>query len=242
VRCGSPGRGGGHGGVTLPSMGGVSPTPLRGLLIDWGGVLTAPLEAAMRQWAADEGIDYGHYRSVLHRWSDPGETDPMVHQVERGQVATEDFEASLAAALSQRGAPVAAAGLLDRMLGGLERLEDDMLTLVRRARAAGIRTALVSNSWGEHYPDALWDNLFDAVVISRRVGLRKPDRAIFDHSAEVLGLANAECVLVDDLAGNIHGAVAAGMVAVHHVSYERSVAELEVLFGVPLRASSREVG
>jgi len=102
--------------------------------------------------------------------------------------------------------------------------------MVRRSREQGLRTALLSNSWGDHYPEALWDGLFDAVVISGRVGMRKPDPEIFLHAADLLGLQPAQCVMVDDLPHNARGAVAVGMVGVLHRSYPETLAELEALF------------
>jgi epoxide hydrolase-like predicted phosphatase len=237
-------------------MGGMSTTPLRGLLVDWGGVLTVPMDGAMARWAAADGVDLEQFRSILRAWSHheaedasvagldpasarpdpaPARPDPLVHRFERGELRAVDFERALADELTRRGTPVAAEGLLARMLGDLEGLEDDMITLIRRARAAGVRTALLSNSWGEHYPEGLWDNLFDAVVISGRVGMRKPEPVIFAHAAALLGLSAGECVMVDDLARNVHAAVAAGMVAVHHHDYEATALELEVLLGVRLR-------
>ena len=156
-----------------------------------------------------------------------------VHQLERGEIAAGEFERELAGELARLGSPVRAEGLLGRMLGGLATLDDDMLGLVRRARAAGLRTALLSNSWGDHYPEELWDGLFDAVVISGRVGMRKPDERIFRYTAELLGLEPAECVMVDDLPHNVAGAVASGMVGVRHTSYASTRDELEVLLDVP---------
>jgi HAD superfamily hydrolase (TIGR01509 family) len=111
-----------------------------------------------------------------------------------------------------------------------------MLGLVRRARHSGLRTALLSNSWGdENYPEAQWEGAFDVVVISGRVGMRKPEAEIFRHTADLLGVPPEECVMVDDLAGNIHGAVASGMVGVLHKSYEETAEELEILFDRRLR-------
>jgi HAD superfamily hydrolase (TIGR01509 family) len=130
---------------------------------------------------------------------------------------------------------VQAEGLLTRVLSGLAELRDDMLGLVRRARHSGIRTALLSNSWGDHYPEEEWEGAFDVVVISGRVGMRKPDADIFRHTADLLGVPVDECVMVDDLAGNIRGAVAAGMVGVLHKSYEDTAEELEILFDRRLR-------
>jgi epoxide hydrolase-like predicted phosphatase len=157
-----------------------------------------------------------------------------VHRLERGEIDAADFEGQLAAELAVRGAPVPPGGLLRRLLAGLTELDPRMLDLLRRARAAGLRTALLSNSWGDHYPEQLWQGLFDAVVISGRVGMRKPEPEIFRFTARQLDLPPAGCVMVDDLPHNITGAVAVGMVGVLHRSYDETVGELEVLFDVPL--------
>jgi FMN phosphatase YigB (HAD superfamily) len=108
----------------------------------------------------------------------------------------------------------------------------------------GVRTALLSNSWGNAYPEELWDGLFDAVVISGRVGMRKPEARIYGHTVELLGLEPQECVMVDDLPHNVEGAVAAGMAAVRHTDLDRTAAELEPLLGLSLRVavSSRTAG
>jgi hypothetical protein len=158
-----------------------------------------------------------------------------VHRLERGEMSAADFELALASALTERGSRVSPGGLLGRVLGGLSELQGEMVALVRRARARGLRTALLSNSWGDHYPEDLWDGLFDAVVISARVGMRKPEPAIFSHTAHLLALPAGACVMVDDLPHNVRGAAEAGMVGVLHRSYEETVAELEILFGLSLR-------
>ncbi len=150
-----------------------------------------------------------------------------VHLLERGEMSPADFEARLARALTEQGSPVEAAGLLDRMLGGLARLDDDMAAVVSRARGSGIRTALLSNSWGDHYPEQLWDGMFDAVVISGRVGMRKPDAAIYVHTADAIGLVPAQCVMVDDLPHNVERARASGMVGVLHHGFAQTLTELQ---------------
>jgi epoxide hydrolase-like predicted phosphatase len=215
------------------------PTPenpqsqLRGLIVDWGGVLTAPIDEAMAAWARHEGVDLDVYRTVMRSWIDASASP--IHGLERGEVSPVEFERLLAQGFRERGVAVEADGLLARMLSGLSELSDDMVNLIRRARHQGLKTALLSNSWGEHYPEHLWVGAFDAVVISGRVGMRKPDAEIFQHAADLLQLPPSECVMVDDLKPNIQGAVAAGMVGVLHVSYEQTADELEVLFDLPLR-------
>jgi epoxide hydrolase-like predicted phosphatase len=99
-----------------------------------------------------------------------------------------------------------------------------------------VRTGLVSNSWGKgRYDRSLFPELFDGVVISGEVGLRKPDPAIYELGAESIGLQPSECVFVDDLPGNLKPARDLGMATVHHTSAEQTVAELEPLLGVRLR-------
>jgi epoxide hydrolase-like predicted phosphatase len=122
------------------------------------------------------------------------------------------------------------------MMSGLVPNSSPMVAVVLAARARGIRTALLSNSWGLDYDRTGWAELFDAVVISGEVGLRKPEPAIYRLAAERLGVAPEGCVFVDDLAPNVRGAAAVGMVGVHYVDHVRAVGELEELFGVPLMA------
>jgi len=124
-------------------------------------------------------------------------------------------------------------GLLARLFSHFEHAPD-MSGLVRRARAAGLRTGLLSNSWGNDYPRDGWDEMFDVVVISGEVGMRKPEPGIFEHTLDLMGLAPEQTVFVDDLRPNIEAAVALGMVGVHHRTYEQTLLELEALFGIPL--------
>ena len=241
---------------------------LRGLVVDWGGVLTPSLDGAMAAWARHDGVRFEHFEQALHAWTRPvedaasgpvdgvggvgdgrGAQEPVaaleqaegvgwspVHRLERGELSVPDFERALAAELARLGSPVEPQGLLRRMLGGLDDLEEDMIGLVRRAHAAGLRTALLSNSWGDgDYPAQLWDGLFDELVISGRVGMRKPDPDIFRYTCSLLDLPPSACVMVDDLPRNIAGAVRVGMVGVLHRAYASTVEELEILFGVPLR-------
>ncbi len=203
---------------------------LRGLLVDYGGVLTTPLEATIAHWAQADGVDRAEFADLMRRWSGSPTNGSPVHDLETGRLSVEDFEQQLADVLRRSdGEAIPAAGLLQRMLGAF-RPEPTMTAAVAAARAGGIRTALLSNSWGLNYPREGWDRLFDAVVISGEVGLRKPDPAIYLHTAELLGLAPAQCVFVDDLAPNIRGAAEVGMVVVHHTDVGTTLAELEILF------------
>ncbi|MEV0793401.1 HAD family phosphatase [Kribbella sp. NPDC050459] len=209
----------------------------RGLLVDWGGVLTSGLEPALRRWAELDGFDFDSYLAAVMKWL-PSETVTAelnpVHALERGQLAVPDFERKLASMLVRDdGTPVPAEGLIERMFAHFEH-QPAMSALVRRANERGIRTALLSNSWGNTYPRDTWDGMFDDIVISGEVGLRKPEPEIFRLAAGRLGLEPAECVFVDDLQLNVDGALAVGMTAILHTEYDETRRALETLFGADL--------
>jgi len=111
-----------------------------------------------------------------------------------------------------------------------------MQDAVARARAAGITTGLISNSWGTgRYDRSLLARLFDGVVISGEVGIRKPSARIYELGAQAVGLTPDACVYVDDLAINLRPAAELGMATVHHTDAQRTISELEALLSIALR-------
>lgn len=123
-------------------------------------------------------------------------------------------------------------------VGVLSGVPDDQAAAVeaalRAVRAAGLRTALLSNAGGCGRPE--WPELFDAVVLSGIAGVRKPQPEAYALVAGRLGVAPERCVFVDDLRSNVLGAVAAGMTGVHHRSAAQTLEELAVLLDLPLSA------
>ena len=124
------------------------------------------------------------------------------------------------------------AGLLARMFAA-SALEAAMVDLIRSLRRSGLRTALLSNSWGSNddYPRHLFPELFDVVVISGEVGMRKPEQRIFRHTASLLGLEPQECVFIDDVEANVIAAEAVGLVGLHHREYGPTAQRLAGLSG-----------
>jgi putative hydrolase of the HAD superfamily len=214
------------------------PVTVRGLITDWGGVLTTPLKEAITAWIEADDVDADAYRLVMREWvsqayAGDGVVNP-IHGLEDGSLSPAEFERLLAERLRTRaGAVVPADGLLTRMFLAFEPVQP-MYDALRRARAAGVRTCLLSNSWGNTYPRELFAELFDAVVISSEVRLRKPDPAIFHHAVELLGLRPDECAFIDDIEHNVRAAEELGITGVHYVDTETTVARLEGLLGIPL--------
>jgi epoxide hydrolase-like predicted phosphatase len=206
------------------------------LLVDYGGVLTNPLPECLADWCERDDVDPAHFGDALRSWlADAGDAESHpVFDLERGRLTIPEFERELARRLRNRsGGPVQAPGLLRRMFAGFVG-EPAMVAAVGRLRDAGVRTGLVSNSWGMEYPREGWERLFDAVVISGEVGMRKPEPAIYRHAAALLQVPVEQCVFVDDIRVNVRGAEAVGMTGVYHQSVGKTLAELGAIFGMPV--------
>jgi epoxide hydrolase-like predicted phosphatase len=199
----------------------------RGLLVDYGGVLTTNLFDSFRSFCALEGLEP---EAVGRRFREDRVCRELLIGLETGELPEHEFEPQFAAALG-----VSAPDLIDRLFAG-SAPDQQMLDAVLAARSGGIRTGLVSNSWGtRRYDRTQLGELFDGVVISGDVGMRKPAPEIYRLGAERIGLEPQQCVFVDDLPFNLAPAEELGMATVHHVSAEQTVAELEQLLGVKLR-------
>ena len=192
------------------------------MIFDWGGVITSPIIDTVQAWLIADRIDRASYSAAMrpwvHRAYGADQDESPIHALERGELADAEFEHTLASLLTTvDGGTVASSGLLKRMFAASV-VQTAMLDLIRDLRADGVRIALLSNSWGDpsSYPADLLAELFDDVVISAQVGMRKPEERIFALSLDRLGLAAPECAFVDDMEGNIVAARAFGLAAVHH--------------------------
>ncbi|MFD1931728.1 HAD family hydrolase [Nonomuraea mangrovi] len=205
---------------------------VKGVLIDWGGVLTTSMSEAVATWIAADRLDAEHYRAVMRELL---RQESAVHALERGEIGAADFERDLAARLRTiDGTPPVAEGLLSRMFLGFQRV-DAMYDMLLHVRRSGIRTCLLSNSWANEYPRDGWDDVFDAIVISGEIGMRKPEPRIFQHALDLIGLSGPECVFIDDIEANIAAARELGIGVIHHLGPDTTIAELETLLGRPLR-------
>ena len=200
---------------------------MKGLLVDFGGVLTSNVFDSFREFCVSEGLERDAMGKLFRH--DP-EALRLVRGLETGAITEDDFGERFGELLgvADRG------GLVERMFAGI-RPDEAMLGALRSARAAGIKTGLISNSMGAgRYDRDSFPELFDGVVISGDVGLHKPQPEIFRLGCERVGLEPGECVFVDDLRENCEGAEAVGMTPVLHRGAETTIPELERLLGVGL--------
>lgn len=202
---------------------------MKGLLVDYGGVLTTNVFASFRAFCTDEGLDPERIKQLFR--SNPGAL-VTVRELETGSLSEDEFAQRFGELLGLDGAR--REGMVDRMFGHI-RPDDAMVEALRRARSQGVRTGLISNSMGvDRYDRGSFPELFDGVVISGDVGMHKPQPEIFVLGAERAGVAVEECVFVDDLRENCDGAEAVGMTSVLHRGADTTLPRLEELLGVKL--------
>jgi len=196
--------------------------------VDFGGVLTTNVFDSFKAFCEKEGLDPDAVKRLFRE-------DPValaeLRRLERGELSEDEFSVRFGPMLGVSDTEA----LVDRLFAGMGP-DEPMIEAVKTAKRSGIRTGLISNSWGRgRYDREAFPEMFDGVVISGEVGLHKPDAEIFLMGAERIGVAAEECVFVDDLRENCDGAAAVGMTPILHRGADTTLPELERLLGLRLR-------
>jgi putative hydrolase of the HAD superfamily len=202
------------------------------LLIDFGGVLTTSVLDSFAEFSRSEGLEHD---AVLRCVSKDTVGRRLLVEIEEGRISSEDFQAQFAARLSElEDRAIEPAGLLSRLNAGL-RPEPGLVAATEALRRAGVRTVLVSNSLGEEaYEWCDLELLFDHVVLSGQVGVRKPSRGIFRYALELSGAVPERALMIDDLEQNLLGASRIGIQTYLHRQADTTVLALQRAFGVEL--------
>ena len=202
---------------------------IRAVVSDFGGVLTAPLMEGFALVQADTGVPPRAFGEALARAGDP---NPLF-ALEVGAITEAEFIAALERELEPiLGRAVDLHGFAGRYMGSLA-ANDALFGYYRALHGRGIRLALCTNNVREWEP--LWraklpiDEIFETVVDSAFVGVRKPEPGIYGIVLERLGLEAAECAFVDDIAVNVEAAAALGFAGVHFEGTEQAITALDAL-------------
>jgi putative hydrolase of the HAD superfamily len=197
---------------------------IEAVLFDFAGVLTSS------PWTAMTAAGGGDLELLIGSYDEDG--DHPWHQVERGEIAITEWAVAVTQLGLEAGVEVDLAPL-QAMLGEMT-IHEDVVARARQLRAEGYRVGLITNNVRE--ASAAWralvpvDELFEVVVDSSEVGMRKPNPAIFHHALALLGdVAPERAVFLDDSPGNVAGARMAGLHAIHVVTPAQALAELDEL-------------
>ena len=206
------------------------------VIFDLGGVVfPSPFEAFDRYNDAS-GLPPGFVRSLIRTSSETGAWAAL----ERGELTNPQFHAALEGEAAVHGHTIDAEALMGEVGKGFGP-RPEMLTAIRRIRAAGLRTGALTNNWasGEKGVDTTGGmhstDLFDTIVESSVVGLRKPDPAIYALALDRLGVEAHEAVFLDDLGINLKPARAMGMATIKVGDPHAAIDELAAVLGLVLR-------
>ena len=198
------------------------------LICDFGGVLTTPLQEGFLAYQEESGVSLEALGTAMARASEEHGDHPLF-VLERGEITEVEFRQRIERHLGD-GFDLSRLRTLY-----FERLEPNrpMIDFIRDLRGRGVRAALLTNNVREWEP--LWrsklpeiDELFELVIDSAFVGLRKPDPAIFTLTLDRLGgVVPERCVFVDDLDVNCEAARAVGMAAVRFETAGQAIPEIE---------------
>jgi putative hydrolase of the HAD superfamily len=188
---------------------------IEAVLFDYGGVMTELPGPGMAALAESAGADPAQFASFFREAYHPdGGGDGPFQKLERGEMTLQELDDWGRAEGTRRGWTLSLAGLIE-VVSGMP-IRPKMMGYVSELRQRGFRTALITNNARE-FSD-IWrsklqaDDLFDVVVVSCDVGVRKPDPAIYELALERLGSVPPErAVFVDDMEGNLSGARDIGM-------------------------------
>jgi epoxide hydrolase-like predicted phosphatase len=202
----------------------VPPGPITTVLFDFAGVVTSS------PWGALAAAGGGDLELLIGTYEE--DTDHPWHRVERGELAIADWAVEITALGKERGVEVDFTPL-QALLGEMT-IHEPIVDRVRQLRAEGYRVGLITNNVREG--SAAWrallpvDELFEVIVDSSEVGMRKPNPAIYHHALELLGgIEPSAAVFLDDSPGNVEGARRAGLAGILVEDVDEALAELDEL-------------
>jgi putative hydrolase of the HAD superfamily len=203
---------------------------------DFGGVLTSSPFEAFARFESERGLP----ADIIRRTNAENHWENAWAKFERAEVDIETFDELFAAESRALGAEVRGKDVLPLLSGDLRPEMVDALKLIKsRFKTGCITNNLPANAIGSASGRSLYVAevmvLFDHVIESAKIGLRKPDPRIYRMMIETLGVDPEHCVYLDDLGVNLKPAREMGMTTIKVVSAPQAIAELEAATGLSLR-------
>ena len=204
---------------------------IRAVICDFGGVLTTPLGTAFAAWSKESGVPLEALGTAMATATEQHDGQHPLFMLERGELTEPEFLERLQAAMPDGHS---LDGMFDVWWRNLER-NPEAIELMADLGGRGLRMALLTNNvreweprWRPMLPEL--DQIFEVVVDSGFVGMRKPEPGIYELTLERLGgVTAAECVFVDDMELNCDAARELGMTAVQFHDIEQARAEIEAV-------------
>jgi putative hydrolase of the HAD superfamily len=209
---------------------------IEAVIWDFGGVLTSSPFEAFARFESERGLP----ADIIRRTNAENHWENAWAKFERAEVDIETFDQMFAAESLALGAEVRGKDVLPLLSGDLRPEMVEALKLIKsRFKTGCITNNLPANAIGSASGRSLYVAevmvLFDHVIESAKIGLRKPDPRIYRMMIETLGVDPEHCVYLDDLGVNLKPAREMGMTTIKVVSAPQAIAELEAATGLSLR-------
>ncbi len=206
--------------------------PIRAVISDFGGVLTTPLLGSFAAFQDETGISAQSLGEAMQRIAERDGEHPLF-ELERGRITEARFLESLRRELAPDLGHEPELHRFSEIYFDALDPNEPMIEEMRDLKARGYRMALLTNNVREWEP--LWrgmlpvDEIFEVIVDSAFVGMRKPEPAIYELVLERIGggIGAADCLFVDDVEDNVATARELGMAAVHFRSSDQAIGEIE---------------
>jgi putative hydrolase of the HAD superfamily len=199
---------------------------IRAVISDFGGVLTTPLADSFVAYQRESGIGFEELGKALGRIAEEHGEHPLF-ELEKGKITEAEFIGALEHELGRK------MGSFRETYFAHLHPNDRMIDYMRELKARGLRMALLTNNvreweplWRAKLPDI--DEIFEVVVDSAFVGMRKPEPGIYELTLDKLdGIGPGECVFLDDIDANCEAADALGIRAVRFSDNDQAIADIE---------------
>ncbi|MEY2477559.1 MAG: putative hydrolase of the superfamily [Actinomycetota bacterium] len=208
---------------------------IRAVLFDFGGVILASPFEAFAHYEQAKGLPDAFIRGLNTQNPDAN----AWARLERNEVTFDEFCRLFEAEAEAAGHRIDARDMLALISGDVH---PPMVEAVRRCKKEGLSTGLLTNNWVslEERPQAVEDRsgvlaLFDVIIESSKVGVRKPDPRFYELACEALDIQPGEAVFLDDLGINLKPARAMGMTTIKVIDPDDAIAQLESVLEIPLR-------
>jgi putative hydrolase of the HAD superfamily len=205
--------------------------PIRAVISDFGGVLTSPLLGAFARFQEDTGVTLDQIGIAMTAGAERLDGLNPLFELECGRISENRFLEILRDGLEPlMGERPALHRFKETYFDGLHPNEE-MIALMAELSGSGYRMAILTNNVREWEP--IWraklpvDEIFETVVDSAFVGMRKPDPEIYELTLERLGdVAASECLFIDDTEANCDAATALGIRAVHFRDNDQAIPQI----------------
>lgn len=190
------------------------PEPIEAVIFDFGGVISVPVFHDMSSFEDDYGVPRGSLHRLL--FGDADDPNPDFHRLETGELSLADYFAGLERRAPEIiGRPLDAEAFLHFSATRGLQVQWPVVHRIRELRSSDMKLALLTNnakelsdSWRASFPVL---ELFPVVVDSSEVGLRKPDPRIYELTCEMVEVAPARALFLDDNHENVQSASRLGI-------------------------------